>query len=152
MKSNETVSLGDFVWTFNPYRYLGAVRQSRRNPHDINRWTYSLVTNEISVKIQGEGLTFFCSYCFSIYISQINNQLEDIGLNERIILKCTVKKYGGGDCIHVTQARDEWRVLVNIGMNFRVSKNAASFLLSRESFRFVIGILFHELSSVSQCW
>jgi hypothetical protein len=49
------------------------------------------------------------------------DHLEDPGVEERIILKCILKKWGGGmDWIELAQDRDRWPALVNAVMNLRV--------------------------------
>jgi hypothetical protein len=42
------------------------------------------------------------------------NHLEDPGVDERIILRCIFRKWGGG------QDWDRWRAFVNAVMNIRV--------------------------------
>jgi hypothetical protein len=50
------------------------------------------------------------------------DQLEDPGINGRIILKLIFEKWDGGmDWIYLAQDRDRWRALVNAIMNFRVA-------------------------------
>jgi hypothetical protein len=43
--------------------------------------------------------------------------LEDLGINGKIILHCTLGKCGG---MQMTQDRDQWQVLVNTVMNLQV--------------------------------
>jgi len=51
------------------------------------------------------------------------DQLEDPGLDGRIILKYTLREWDGGgmDWIDLVQDRDKWRVVVNAVMNLRVA-------------------------------
>jgi len=45
------------------------------------------------------------------------SHLEDPGLDGKLILKCTFRKYDGGmDCNDLAQKRDRWRDLVNAVM------------------------------------
>jgi hypothetical protein len=47
--------------------------------------------------------------------------LKELGVDGRIVLKWTVKKWDGGmDWIDLAQDRDRWRALVNAVMNLRV--------------------------------
>jgi hypothetical protein len=47
--------------------------------------------------------------------------LGDPGVDGRIILKWTFKKWDGGmGCIELAQDKDGWRALVNAVMNLRV--------------------------------
>jgi hypothetical protein len=49
------------------------------------------------------------------------DNLEDQGIEGRIILKSTLKKWDGDvDWIELAQDRDRWRALVNAVMNLRV--------------------------------
>jgi hypothetical protein len=49
------------------------------------------------------------------------DHLEDPGVDERIILKWTFERGGGGiDWIDLTEDRDRWQALVNVIMNLRV--------------------------------
>jgi hypothetical protein len=49
------------------------------------------------------------------------DQLEDQGVDGRIILKWIFKKWNGGmDWIDMAQDRDRWRAFVNTVMNLRV--------------------------------
>jgi hypothetical protein len=56
--------------------------------------------------------------------------LGDPGVDGRIILKWTIRKYDVGDMawIKLAQDRNRWRALVNAVMNLRVSLNAGEFL------------------------
>jgi hypothetical protein len=50
------------------------------------------------------------------------DHLEGLGLDGRIILKWTFRKWDGGmDWTELAQDRDRWRTLVNAVMNLRVS-------------------------------
>ena len=54
--------------------------------------------------------------------SEGREDLEDLGIDERIILKLIFKKWDGDmDLIGLVQDRDKWRALVNTAMNLRVS-------------------------------
>ena len=49
------------------------------------------------------------------------DNLEDLGVDGRIILKCILKKCGEGmDCIYLVQDMDRWRALVIAVLNFTV--------------------------------
>jgi hypothetical protein len=49
------------------------------------------------------------------------DHLGDPGIDRRIMLKLTFKKWDGGmDSIELAQDRDRWRALVNAVMNIRV--------------------------------
>jgi hypothetical protein len=49
------------------------------------------------------------------------DDLEDPGIDGRIILKLICKKRGGGlDWIDLAQDRDRWRAVVNAVMNLQV--------------------------------
>jgi hypothetical protein len=59
------------------------------------------------------------------------DHLGDPGVDRRIILKWTFKKWDGGmDWIELAQDRGRWRALVNAVMNLRVPQNAGNFLTS----------------------
>jgi len=49
------------------------------------------------------------------------DQLEDLGIDGRIILKCRTSGVGGVHCIHVAQDVVHWRASVNMAINLRVS-------------------------------
>ena len=49
------------------------------------------------------------------------SHLEDPGLDGKLILKCTFRKYDGGmDCNDLAQKRDRWRPLTKTENNLRV--------------------------------
>jgi hypothetical protein len=55
--------------------------------------------------------------------------MEDPGGDGKTNLKWIFKKWDGGmDWIELAQDRDMWRVLVNVEIYFRVTKNAGIFL------------------------
>jgi hypothetical protein len=58
IKFNEKVRIRDCGLTFYPHKHVEAIRKWCRNPHNINRWTFWLVTNEITVKVEREDMTF----------------------------------------------------------------------------------------------
>ena len=46
------------------------------------------------------------------------NQLEKLGVDGRVILKCIIRKWDGGkDWIALAQAKDRSRAVVNVVMN-----------------------------------
>jgi hypothetical protein len=55
-----------------------------------------------------------------IKIMKGGNDLEDLDVHRRIIL----------DRIHFAHDRDQWRALVNVEMNIRVSKTSGNYLTS----------------------
>ena len=57
------------------------------------------------------------------------NQLEDLSLGGRVILKLILKGWdgGGGDWINVAADTCHWRAVVNPVMNHRVPENAGNF-------------------------
>jgi hypothetical protein len=59
------------------------------------------------------------------------DHLEDLGVDGRITLKWTFKKWSGGiDWIYLAQDRDTWRARVNAVKSIRVSCNAGNLLTS----------------------
>jgi hypothetical protein len=69
---------------------------------------------------------------------------KDSGVDGRIILKWIFKQWDGGmDWIDLAQGRGRWWAVVNTVMNFRVPKNAASFLTSWGPVSFSGRILLH---------
>jgi hypothetical protein len=57
------------------------------------------------------------------------NQLEDLSLGGRVVLKLILKGWdgGGGDWINVAADTCHWRAVVNPVMNHRVPENAGNF-------------------------
>jgi hypothetical protein len=57
------------------------------------------------------------------------NQLEDLSLDERVILKLLLKRWDGGegDWINVASGKCYWRAVVNPVMDNRVAENAVIF-------------------------
>jgi hypothetical protein len=52
---------------------------------------------------------------------RIRDHLENLGVDEKMILKCTFRKWDGGiDWIDMAQDRDRWRAVVNVVMNLRI--------------------------------
>ena len=50
-----------------------------------------------------------------------NGQLEDLGVNGRVILKCIFNRWSGGmDWIDLAQDRDRWPAFVNAVMNLQL--------------------------------
>jgi hypothetical protein len=60
------------------------------------------------------------------------DQLEDLGVNGKTVLKWIFKDVGWRDMnlTDVGQDRDRWRAIVNAVMNVRVPKNSGNFLTS----------------------
>jgi len=57
------------------------------------------------------------------------HRLEDLGIEERIILKWTFKNWNGGtDCIDLAQDLDRRRTLVNAVMELSGSEKGGNFL------------------------
>jgi hypothetical protein len=57
--------------------------------------------------------------------------LEDLGVDERLILKCTLNKYFGVvGWINLAHDRDKWLDLMKTIMSFRVPPNSGNFLTS----------------------
>jgi hypothetical protein len=57
---------------------------------------------------------------------------------------------GGRDWIDLTQDRDQWRALVNTGMNLRVPQNIGKFLSSYETGCFSRRAQLHEVSYINR--
>jgi hypothetical protein len=60
--------------------------------------------------------------------------LENLGVGGRIILKWIIKRmwrYGLQSCIHMAEDRNQWRALVKIIMNRRISWKLGNFLTNR---------------------
>jgi hypothetical protein len=53
---------------------------------------------------------------------KVRDHLEDLGVDEKIILRWILEKRGGGDVdwIRLAQDRDQWRTAVNTVMNLQV--------------------------------
>ena len=71
-----------------------------------------------------------------LYILAVGNpkersQLEEQGVDGKILLKWILKKWDGDiDCIDLAQDTDRWRALVNTIMSLRVPRNAVNLLTS----------------------
>ena len=60
-----------------------------------------------------------------------NRQLENTGVDGRMILKCIFEKWDGDkECIELSQDWGRWRAVVNAVMNLWVRQNAGNFLAS----------------------
>jgi hypothetical protein len=81
-------------------------------------------------------LSFKIAFTVSGSISHSDNtrgweidQLEDLGVDGRLILKCIFKKWDGCvDWIDLVQDIDSWRAVVNAAGNIRVPQTAGNFL------------------------
>ena len=62
------------------------------------------------------------------------DHLEDPGIDGRIIIRWTFRKWAGRgmNCIHLAQDKDRWWALVNSIMDLHVPLNAGNFLTSCE--------------------
>jgi hypothetical protein len=59
----------------------------------------------------------------TVYLGNLRGgHLEDLGVDGRIILKCTFERFLWGDVhwVNLDQDRDRWRALVNAVMNLGV--------------------------------
>jgi hypothetical protein len=63
-------------------------------------------------------------------------------------MDCREIRCGGVDWIDMAQDRDQWRALVNMVMNLRVSQNVGKFLSSRTIGSFSRRAQLHEVSCV----
>ena len=73
---------------------------------------------------------------------------EDLGVDERKILKFNVQEVGWGmGWMEMAQDRDRWRALAKAVLNLRVPRNAGNFLTGRRRVSFSRRNLLHRVST-----
>jgi hypothetical protein len=77
------------------------------------------------------------------------DQLKNVGVHGRIILKCTsfLKKRMEWDWIHLIQSTEKWRAVVSKVTNMRVPLNVRDFLNQLRNKKFLKNPYFIELVS-----